>query len=195
MTAQQYSNRWQESGETVLPLNKSKLSQLPLNASTIAFLEIGLPQDAAPYLSFVNDSDDLYKGIAWLDELYEGLDLEPRKYVVIGSDGSGDPIAINVQQNDVVEWLDHEDDFAARYCNKTLESLLSFLLIYRDFVNELIRNNGPDAFLNSNFTDEEYNFMKQRMLKVDSVAVNQPGFWSEDLNNLLANRDYERLNP
>ncbi|WP_439650787.1 hypothetical protein [Mucilaginibacter lacusdianchii] len=155
---------------------------------------MGLPKDAAPYISFVNDSEDLYEGIAKLEDQYY-LDIEPNKYVVIGSDGSGSPIAINVKQDDTIEWLDHDDYFAPSYCNKSLECLLTFLLIYRNFVNDVINNNGEDAMLNGNFTDEQYSAMRQRMLIVDLDAVNERGFWKEELDRLLSDRAYYRANP
>jgi len=194
MTAQEYIVNWTRRGEQVSPIPLYKLLSLNLQPATISYLEVGLPNDAAPYISFVNDSDSLYEGIAKLEDIYD-LDLEPGKYVVIGADGSGSPIAINVQNNDAIEWLDHEDCFASIYCNKSLECLLIFLIIYRDFVSDVIKNNGEDAFLNARFTDEQYDAMKQRMFMIDPVAVQEKGFWKDELTMLLANRDYYQANP
>jgi len=184
MTAQEYFVNWTQPGEEVSPISLYKLQNLHLQPSTISYLKAGLPKDAAPYISFVKDSDDLYERIAKLEDQYD-IDLELNKYVVIGSDGNGSPIAVNVQSNDTIEWLNHEAYFAPSYCNKSLECLLAFLIIYRDFVNDAINNKGENALFDANFTDEQYNFMKQRMLTVDNVAVNEQGFWKEELDRLM----------
>ena len=194
MTPKEYLTNWTGQGDKLIALSKQKLIDLNLQASTISYLEVGLPEDAAPYILFVNNSNDLYEGVAKLEDQYD-LDLEPDKYIVIGSDGSGNPIAVNIKNNDTIEWLDHEDYFESSYCNNSLASLLNFLIIYRDFVNEIISANGDDALLDANFTDEQFDYMKERMLTVDSTAVNQLGFWKEELEMLIANREHYRTNP
>ena len=194
MTPKEYLTNWTGQGDKLIALSKQKLIDLNLQASTISYLEVGLPENVAPYILFVNNSNDLYEGIAKLEDQYD-LELKPDKYIVIGSDGSGNPIAVNIKNNDTIEWLDHEDYFESSYCNNSLASLLNFLIIYRDFVNEIISANGDDALLDANFTDEQFDYMKERMLTVDSTAVNQLGFWKEELEMLIANREHYRTNP
>lgn len=191
MTPKEYLNKWIEGGGKVSPLNKQKLSQLPLHLSAIAYLEVGLPQYAAPYINFVNASDDLFEGIAKLEDQYN-LEIESNKYIVIGADGSGNPIAINVKNNDMIEWLDHEDYFEPSYVNNSIESLLTFLIIYRDFLNETIISHGGKSLISDDFTDEQYNILKQRMSAIDSPALTEAGFWKEELEVLLKNREYYR---
>ncbi len=194
MTAQQYLSVWTRNGDQVSPISSQKLADFNLRSSTKIYLEAGLPKAAAPFLSFADGSDDAYTAIAKLEDQYD-LDIEPNKYVVIGSDGGGNPVAVNTQKDDVIEWLDHEDYFAPSYFNRSMECLLSFLIIYRDFIQEITEHNGPAAYFDASFTDDQYDALKQRMIDIDPDAVNENGFWKEELEVLLVNRDYYRANP
>ena len=128
MTPEEYFTNWTKNGDKLLPLNRQKLDELNLQSFTISYLEVGLPEDAAPYISFVDDSEHLYNGIAKLEDQYD-FDFEHNKYVVIASDGSGNPIVVNIKNNDIIEWLDHDNYFEPSYCNNSLKSLLIFLMI------------------------------------------------------------------
>ena len=172
-----------------LPLCKRRRLQFYMSKCGHLDRRTGLPKDAAPFISFVSESNDLFKGIAKLEDQYN-LEIEPNKYIVIGADGSGNPIAINIKKNDTVEWLDHEDYFEPNYFNNSVESLLSFLIIYRDFLNGTITSDTESSSLNDDFTDDQYNVMKARMLEIDSSALTEVGFWKEELDILLKNREY-----
>ena len=190
MNPQEFRERWLKGeDEELFPISSSKLSTLGLQQQTIAFLKNGLPSSTAPFLSFNIDDNSEYNRIGTLSELYN-IDATFDNYIVIGSDGSGNPIAINKYKNDLVEWFDHEDNFRSTYVNKSLAPFLTFIILYRDFVIDTQKTNGEYAFLDANFTDEDFVTMKQKMLMVDAMAINQPGFWKEELSLLLANREH-----
>ncbi|WP_342644935.1 SUKH-4 family immunity protein [Mucilaginibacter sp. CSA2-8R] len=189
MTAQEYLSIWTSTGDQVSPNSRQKLTIFKFQPFTIDYLEVGLPKDAAPYLSFAGECDDVYARVTKLEDLY-ALCPERDKYIVIGSDESGNPIAINIQKNDLIEWLDHEDCFAPGYCNRSVECLLQFLIFYRDFINDIIECNGPEAYMDANFTDKQYDVMKNRMYMVDPDAFKKDRFWKGVLEELLVNRDY-----
>jgi hypothetical protein len=192
MNKEEYQNFWVESENSINRFADEKLHGYNLGPSTVKFLnDIGLPSYAAPFLSFVNDSEDHYEGICRLTSQYDFLEEEYSGYIVVGSDGSGNPIVINTEENDQIEWLDHEDCFSSRFLNTTIQEFASCLLIYNKFVNLVIKENGEDAIFNSNFTDEQYDWLKVEMIKIDINAVLQEGFWNEELELLLINRaDY-----
>lgn len=192
MNKEEYQNFWVESGDSINRFAIVKLHEYNLTQPTVEFLnEVGLPSYAAPFLSFVNDSEDNYEGICRLTSQYDFLEEEYSGYIIIGSDGSGNPFVINTEENDQVEWLDHEDCFSSRFVNTTIQEFASCLLTYNKFVNLVIKENGEDAFFNSDFTDEQYDWLKGEMIKIDTNAVLQEGFWNEELELLLINRaDY-----
>jgi len=187
MTPEEYRLSFLAKNKSIFPLDMEKLSPFPLKSRTIDFLKIGLPKYVAPYVSF--NTGDKSSGIDTLNRIYK-IEDEFKRYVVIGADGSGNPVAINSADNDVVEWLDHEDYFTASYFNSSIESMLQFFLIYDDFLETIRLENGEDAVINSNFTDEQFLDMKNKMLFVDARAVNEQGFWKEELEMELANREY-----
>ncbi len=192
MTPLEFKNKWTTDTDTLFPLSIDRLQNLNLRQTTIDFLnEAGLPDNVAPYLSLVKDTSDLFDGINKLTKQYDFLEKEYEKFVVIGADGSGNPLAIDTAEGDKIVWLDHEDMFSSRYVNRSISELAETLLIYRDFISEILRDNGEDAYLDSNFTDTQFEALKQKINLVDSQALIEDGFWKDELEMLLANRqDY-----
>lgn len=189
MTPQDFKTTWTNEEETLSPLSPNRLKGLGLKKETIDFLSIaGLPDEAAPFLSFDQDSDE--DGICKLSDLFDFLPKFFKNYISIGSVGSGNPIAIDIENGDQVKWIDHENDFAGHYMNGSISQLASFLVIYRDFVFTVLSDKGEDAILDSNFSDQHYETLKQRMLNVDPEALNKSRFWNEELEMLLVNREY-----
>ena len=45
-----------------------------------------------------------------------------------------------------------------------------------------------------NYSDEQLNDLKQNLILADKQSFEIPGFWQEELQNALANREWERGN-
>lgn len=193
MTPEEFKNIWTKNGETVSPLTPSRLQGLKLLPSTIEFLTIsGLPFEAAPFLSFAQDKDDIFDGINKLSDQYDFLESEYDKYIVIGSCNDGDAIAINTNLNDEIEWLDHEDLFSSRFFNSSISTMAECLIAYRDFIFTIQQENGEDAYLNSDFSDEQFEQLKQKIKAADSRALTEEGFWKVQLEMELELRQEAR---
>ena len=189
MTPEEFKNKWITGGDELSPLSMSSLTGLGLSQPTIEFLtRAGLPFDAALFLSFVQNNDEAYNTINRLMTHYDFLEPEYEKYVVIGSCSNGDVIAINTENKDQVAWLDHEDYFSEQFFNSSINSLAECLLVYRDFIKTIVTENGEDAIMDSNFTDKQFENLKQSLIKADSVAMSKEGFWKSDLDMMLAMR-------
>jgi len=188
---------WTKNGNVLHTYEINRISKFNLSLASIEFLtKVGLPEDSAPFLSFVKDNDDPYEGIVDMIIAYDFLEAEFNKYIRIGSDGEGNPIVINIEANDRIEILDHEDDFLSRYMNASLITLLKYLLVYREFVQTVIKENGDEAFLDSNFTIEQFENLKSEMNAIDPKALIEDSFWNQELELLLANReDFFRNKP
>lgn len=197
MTPEEFKRKWTDAGDVLSPIAGGSLEELGLKTGTKAFLiNAGLPIDAAPFLSFVTDTDDLIYGINKLVKQYDFLESEFEKYVVIGSCSDGDPIAINTENNDQVEWLDHDDYFSAKFFNSSIEAMAACLLAYREFVETVQQENGEDAFLDANFTDEQFEGLIQKLRQADERAVSEAGFWKEQLEmDLQAREHFRSTNP
>lgn len=190
MKAEEFKKKWTAGGEEISAVDLISLSDLSLKEETISFLNTsGLPRQASPFLTFVKNTDGQNSSIRKIPEVYKGLGKEFEKFIIIGSDGYGNPVVINAQENDQIEVLDHEESFSSRYMNKSIEELGGFLLGYREFVETIINENGEDAYLDANFTDKQFNQVRELMLSLDAEALKNENFWSLELNTLLANRE------
>lgn len=189
MTPEQFKQMWTANEDKLSPLSPDSLVGLNLKSSTIDFLTVaGLPFDAAPFLSFVQNKAESYNTINKLTKHYNILESKFDKYIVIGSCNDGDVIAINTADNDQIEWLDHENLFSSRFFNSTLMTMADCLIAYRDFVSTVQKENGEDAFMNSNFTDEQFECLRENLKSVDSRSLKEDGFWKEQLEMELTLR-------
>lgn len=133
---------------------------------TAAFLtETGLPIYASPFLSF------------------EFVPHE--KYPAIGLCRDGDLIIID---NNELKQLTAN---GLLFFNSSINALADFLIIYRDFEDAVMLTEGEEGIRNSHFTDTQFNTMKERMIEADERAITEKGFWKDELELMLADRqDY-----
>jgi hypothetical protein len=191
MSPQEFKQQWDVGGEPTVPVDGTKLSSLGLTLASIDFLiSAGLPDSAAPFLSFADTGAKSTYYCVPLTKLYTFLSSEYDRFVSIGFDGAGNPLVIDTDENDCITWLDHEDDFAASYVNSSLGSLAVYLLAYRDFVQALIASKGDEAFLNGDFTDDEVEALRTKLKEQDGRALEEGTFWNMELQTLLANREH-----
>ncbi len=189
MMAELFKQIWTANGDKLSPLSLDSLDSLNLKPSTASFLSIaGLPAYASPYLSFVQNNTDMYNAINKLTNHYNFLTPEYDKYVAIGTCSNGDVIAINTNNNDQIVWLEHENEFTPHFFNSSIESLAECLLAYRKFVETILRENGEYAYLDCNFSDQQFEWLKQMLVAADSNVMTEAGFWRSELETMLAMR-------
>jgi len=194
MNPSEFEAAWTAAEQNLQPIPLQTLSRFELDKETVDFLsQSGLPSDAAPFLSFVGDihPNDKYSAISFLTEWFGFLEPQYRKYVVIGSDGGGDVIAINTANNFVIEWLDHEDYFSSRFMNSSINQLANCLLCYRDFVKAMNAGKTLDECFDTEFTDGQFDALHDILEGIDQRAV-RDGFWKDELDLLLTNREDAR---
>jgi hypothetical protein len=193
MTPQEFKTIWAGEQDNLIPVPPTLLAGLNLSPDTIDFLsQAGLPLDASPFLSFVDSFEGRYKGIARLTDQYDFLEEEFRKWIVIGSCSDGDPIAINPDRNDQIERLDHENYFEPDFFNCSVEALARCLGAYRDFVLKIQKENGENAYLDSDFTDAHFERLREDILTIDSKALDDNSFWKAQLDMDIAMREDNR---
>jgi hypothetical protein len=182
MTPQEFKIIWTNTGDALSPLTSKRLPRLNLQPRTMEFLtQAGLPVDAAPFLSFVDDSEEVYKRIDRLTDQHDFLGKDFATWIVIGSCSDGDPIAINAELNDQIDWLDRDNYFEPGFFNSSIEALAECLVIYRNFVFEIQKTNGENAFLNGDFSDSQFETLRSNLLEADCNVFIETGFWKEQL--------------
>jgi SUKH-4 immunity protein len=190
MKPEEFKNIWTLDENNLNSISQEKLNGFGLSESSIEFLvKSGLPDSAAPFLSFSKDSNDVYDSVQKLTTIYDFLEPEFEKYIVIGSCNDGDPIVINTENNDRIEYLDHEDYFSSQPFNSDLSAAAKCLIAYRNFVKRVQTENGEDAFLDSDFTDEQFEKLKSDLKNADSEAMESNGFWLQQLEMDLELRE------
>jgi hypothetical protein len=194
MTPEQFKNSWRETDQPLSPISPVRLISLNMQPATNAFLvKSGLPVYASPLISFAEDTDDIFHGMAKFTVQFDTGDQQEafEKYVVIGSCHDGDVIVVNTASKDVIELLDHNDNFKSMFFNTSINHLADFLIIYRDFEDNIMKEQGEEGIRNSLFTDTQFELLKERMKAIDERALTEKGFWKDELASMLAERqDY-----
>jgi hypothetical protein len=184
MTAEAFKAKWTSEQEPLQPISAERLERYGLSERTAGFLSLaGLPTSTGQELSFGDDTDDDVYGVHKLTEHVAGANADKsfEKYVVIGSCRDGDVIAINTD-TDEIEQLDHEDNYRSQFFNSSIETLAEFLMLFRDFEQEILEGKNPDdPFQCYNFTDWQFSELKAKMRAVDERAVTVDGFWKDEL--------------
>jgi len=180
---------WRAQQELVTTFPFELLSPFGFQPATVTFLTtIGLPEQAAPFLNFYHQLPGTDGGFYRVQQEY-ALEDSFAGYIAIGFDGLGNPVVLNTQQQDRVEWLDHEDDFAAHYVNASLPALASCLVVYEQFIQHLQQAAGEDAYLEAQVTDAQLTALQEALLAEDAQALDEAaGFWQLEVMTLLANR-------
>lgn len=183
---------WRTQAEPTTQFEEHTLLAYNFQPATCAFLlQVGLPLQAAPFLSFSRYDTPTRGGFYPVQQQYDLAEFFAR-YIAIGSDGAGNPIVINTQRQDRIEWLDHEDGFAPHYVNVSVQALAACLVVYDQFIEQVQQAGGEDAYLDAQFTDSQYAALRHGLLAEDAQATKEGGFWQLELTELLANREHYR---
>ena len=181
MSPRAIATYWHTQGELLFTYSPQVLASLGMAPADQALLAtVGLPRDAAPYLSF----DTTLERVSTTYNLPLGF----AQFVQLGTDGVGNPIVLNTSSNAYVEWLDHDRGFAAHYINCSLQAFMASLVAYRRFIEDLLATRGEEAYLDADFTDEQLTVLQQSLREVDAQALAEDGFWQLEISTLLANR-------
>jgi hypothetical protein len=178
---------WIDKDEPTVKFSADSLSNFGFQESTLAVLStVGLPFQAAPFLSFNQTLAEFQS----LDTYFQLGDSTWKRFVIIGADGAGNPIVLDTSTQDQVLLLDHDNDFVAIPVTQSLLILLGCLVVYSQFVDDLIASRGSGAYLKANFTDTQFASLREALHTVDSQTVELTGFWHDELVGLLANREF-----
>jgi hypothetical protein len=143
-------------------------------------VRVGLPRSAAPCLSF-GGKDEV--NIPTLNELWrvEG----GSQYRILGSNGSGDPVAIDTATAGEIVYLNHDNHFERVFINSSVTQLAESLLAYARLIAEAQAINGIDAFLDGKVPPETRKQFVSLLGTVDQPAL-LSGMWVEELEQLDA---------
>jgi len=153
-------------------VNEAALSEIDRLLLTV----YGLPDSAAPYLSFDN-SPGMLAAARSAGFAPEGTEA----FLEIGSNGSGDPICLRASDGAVL-YLNHDDGFGAVLINSSVAALAEFLLLFRHLIREALAAGGPDAYLDGDLPPDAVERTVAAMQSVDPAALGDGTMWPTELH-------------
>ena len=68
------------------------------------------------------------------------------------------------------------------YINNTVSQLAKSLLEYEKFIQEINTNNGEFAYVDKEWSLEELNDIKEKLISIDIKSLQKNSFWSNELS-------------
>ncbi len=189
MTNSEIKDYWLSEGQEITIFSPAILQPLLLQEHTEKFLStVGLPSEAAPYLSFSTNTQGSWNSIARITDIDTALNSSFKNLIQIGSDGSGNAIAVDTEKNDIIELLDHDNGFKLIFINSSIESFAFSLLAYSRFISSVLAAGKENSYFDTHFTDEQFNTLKNKLILSDK-DFDKSEFWHSELDMLLGNRE------
>ena len=124
LSPKDFVDQWEQVDETLVRFPMKALKSLSISEADKTFLsQAGLPESAAPFLSFSAPDSGELPTVAALWNLAEAF----AAFREIGSDGAGNSIALDENKNGEVVLIDHDNDFARILVNKSVSQLAESL--------------------------------------------------------------------
>ncbi len=132
MNADEFATRWTSTGDKLEPFKPEVIRGLPVSNETKSFLAVGLPSEAAPFLTFGAAAGAFLQPVS----TEFNLSSDYSNLRIIGFNAYGDPICIDETDGNVV-YLNHDDNFGYVFMNSSVSTIAQFLIIIRDLINAL----------------------------------------------------------
>jgi hypothetical protein len=177
VTADEFRTAFADDGLVLFP--ESAVSSLSIDPQDAEWLiSVGLPDSAAPFLSFGTEYEI---NIPTLTELW-GI-ADGSQYRIIGSNGSGDPVAIDTATSGHVVYLNHDNNFQRVFINSSIMQLACCLLACKRLIKEAQVVNGPEAYLDGNVPADVRARFISTIESSDPPAI-VDGMWADELAQL-----------
>ncbi|MES2285822.1 MAG: SUKH-4 family immunity protein [Bacteroidota bacterium] len=188
MDTQEFIKKWTTIAEQHFRVDKSEIGKFNLGSAAYDFLFLtGIPSEFQD-LNF----DYLKEGK--LKTVNQKLKLDNSdfdKYLSIGFNGSGDPISIDLDTQELI-YLNHDNNFEVVFINSDLKKFAVSVLRIKDFVEKLKKLN-PNSFFETEFSDEELNQLIQDLKRIDpNIFESKDSHWKHLIENYKWERDEER---
>jgi hypothetical protein len=181
MTPLESRDRWGHQGDRLLAFLPFSLQGVRIPEDARAYLlTAGLPEDAAPCLSFKSPKTGPLPTVA--DEWHLGPTYN--RYRVIGFNGSGDPICLDESEEGAVVYLNHDDRFRPVLINQAVSQLAESLLTFRQFIQQTNARFGDDASIDGNIPPDLLQWVEGELRRIDQRAFQPNCFWLTELRAL-----------
>ncbi|CEK36553.1 hypothetical protein UMC2_34231 [[Clostridium] sordellii] len=174
ISSNEFKEKWNTKLCPLIEYDKKIVDKLniPLESKTF-LIEAGLPEVAAPFLSF----ERINKGA--LLQLEDNHNIG-KDYIYLGFTGNGDILTIE-DNSGIIIVINHET-YEKSYVNNSIQSLAESLLEYSEFVKKIKKVNGRKAYLNGNCSKEDLEDIKNKLISIDDKSINNSTFWWNEIN-------------
>lgn len=145
---------------------------------------VGLPESAPPFFNFGEDAE---RGLPTLREFLRGgaPDLpDAQRYRVIGSNGEGDPVAIDVTEDGAVVYLNHDNRFERVLINSSVRQLATSLAAFAKMIAAAQAANGDDAYIDGNVPAALIDTLRDEISRADAAALERGTMWAGEIESL-----------
>ena len=189
MNIHQINKYWADNKEELCTYKSFQCDNPRILKSTIDFLiNCGLPKSCAPGLSF----DKYHETTIPTPNQVFKIDIdELNDYLMIGSNGSGDPVCIDLNNENEIVYLNHDNDFERVYMNSSVQKMIECIIRYKDFHASLDPRFENSVLVKRKFHDEEFFSLCNDFRTIDGKCLENDNCWNAELNELLWERDNE----
>lgn len=185
-----FTDKWKSIGESHLKADESIQNKFNFGSAAIDFLFItGMPSEFQD-LNF----DYIKEGvIQTVNEKWNLDNSEFDKYLAIGFNGSGDPISINTNNQELI-YLNHDNKFQEVFINSDLKRFAQSILRIQEFMDQVTKLT-PDSFFETEFSDESFDQLLTDLKLIDSKVFDiDSNHWLITLDTIKWEREEERNN-
>jgi hypothetical protein len=179
-------NYWKEFVEDlseVVLYPSAALQELNIPEDCQIFLsQKGLPESAAPFLDFKAPPIGKFQSVSELWNLGDDY----RSFAVIGSNGSGDSIAIS--PDGAVVYFNHDNGFEKVLMNTSVSKLGESLKNYDELIAKTQAENGEDAYLDNDIPKHLQEWIETSLNDIDPPALKESCFWRQEIENLKSGK-------
>lgn len=183
MTTEKLKEIWTEE---LVKVPDDQLDRFPFKSLTREFLSSGMILESGE-LSF----DHLKDPLETVNTEWKLEDDYFNDYVSIGFNSSGDPIAVDLKNNDQIVYFNHDNDFEEVFINQNIERLIETLIRVEQFHGSL-RKYDVSSYYFTEFDDEDMIKLKSDLSFIDSKIFESDSFWNTTLEMYLWDREEER---
>jgi hypothetical protein len=180
ITPQEFKQRWEDvPDDRLISFPESSFADVRVVPDARAFLvEAGLPAEAAPCLDFGPPKNGTLERVSTIWHQPSAFD----RYLIIGGNGSGDPVCLDEATEGEVVYLNHDNKFKRVLMASSVFSLAECLLELRDAIVKA----GGDT---ERVGQQDYDALLARFRLIDPASSGKGGFWEQELGSFRAVQD------
>lgn len=152
---------------------------------------VGLPNWAAPSLDFGEGYERQLPTVG--DFLREARHVPAgERYRVIGGNGSGDPVAIDLAANGAIVYLNHDKRFERVFINSSVRQLATSLAAFAKMIATGRLANGQRAYIDRNVPPDLVGSLRDEISSADAAALERGTMWTTEIDLLTPRASWFR---